>query len=173
MLAKSSSLRWGLAVMLMLSSIISFAQRVVTGTVTGADNQPASGATITVTGTNVATQTDATGKFSISVPQNRNSLTVSYVGAELQTIALAGRTAVNVALKAATSSLSEVVVTGYGTQRKKDVTGSVSVVNVANLRQQPVGTGAEALQGQASGVTIITSGQPGAASDLRIRGITA
>lgn len=173
MLAKTISLRWGLAVFLMLSSFVSFAQRVVTGKVTGTDNQPASGATVTVTGTNVATQTDANGNFTISVPQNRNSLTVTYVGFETQTVPLAGRTSLSLSLKPATSSLSEVVVTGYGTQRKKDITGSVSVVNVTNLKQQPVGTGEEALQGQASGVTILTSGQPGAASDIRIRGITA
>ncbi|MCW3079122.1 TonB-dependent receptor [Segetibacter sp.] len=172
MLAKSTSLRWGLALMLVFFSLISFAQRVVTGRVTGADNQPASGATVTVSGTSTATQTDASGNFSLSVPQGRNSLTISYVGFENQTVAISG-SSVSVALRAATSSLSEVVVTGYGTQRKKDITGSVAVVNVGALKQQPVGTGAEALQGQASGVTIITSGQPGAASDIRIRGITA
>ncbi|MCY7422820.1 MAG: TonB-dependent receptor [Chitinophagaceae bacterium] len=172
MLAKSTSLRWGLALIFMLSSFISFAQRVVTGKITTPDNLPASGATVTVTGTNTATQTDALGNFSLTVPQGRNSLTVSYVGFENQIIAISG-SMVNVNLKASNLALSEVVVTGYGTQRKKDVTGSVAVVDVASLRQQPVGTGAEALQGQASGVTIITSGQPGAASDIRIRGITA
>lgn len=173
MLAKTTSLRWGLAVLLMLSSLFSFAQRVVTGKVTGSDNQPASGATIAVTGTNVATQTDASGNFSISVPQGRNSLTISYIGFENQTIAIGGRTTIPVSLRAANTALSEVVVTGYTAQRKKDIAGSVSVVNVNNLKQQPVGTGEEALQGQASGVTVITSGQPGAASDIRIRGITA
>lgn len=173
MLAKSTSLRWGLAVLLVLSSIVSFAQRVVTGKVTGTDNQPASGATVTVTGTNVATQTDANGNFSLSVPQGRNSLTISYIGFENQTVPLSGRTSVAVSLRAANTALSEVVVTGYTAQRKKDIAGSVSVVNVSNLKQQPVGTGEEALQGQASGVTILTSGQPGAASDIRIRGITA
>ena len=172
MLAKSTSLRWVLALMLIFTTTITFAQRVVTGKVTDPTNQPAAGATVTVTGTNVATQTDAAGNFSITVPQGRNGLTISYVGAEPQQVSATGST-VSIGLRSATSNLNEVVVTGYGIQRKKDVTGSVAVVNVKSLRQQPVGTGAEALQGQASGVTIITSGQPGAASDIRIRGITA
>jgi TonB-dependent SusC/RagA subfamily outer membrane receptor len=173
MLAKQKSLKLGLVFLLTLSSFISFAQRVVTGKITSADNQPASGATVTVAGTNVATQTDASGNFSISVPQGKNSLTVTYIGFETQSVPISGKSSVSVALKSATSALSEVVVTGYTAQRKKDIAGSVSVVNVGNLKQQPVGTGEEALQGQASGVTILTSGQPGAASDIRIRGISS
>jgi TonB-linked SusC/RagA family outer membrane protein len=157
----------------MLSTVISFAQRVVTGKVTGTNDQPASGATVTVSGTNVATQTDVNGNFTITVPQGRNSLTVSYVGFENQTVSVSGKSSVTVGLRASNASLSEVVVTGYTAQRKKDIAGAVSVVNVSNLKQQPAGTGEEALQGQAAGVTIITSGQPGAASDIRIRGITA
>ncbi len=172
MLAKSTSLKWGLVLLLIFTTTMTYAQRVVTGKITDPTNQPAAGATVTVTGTNVATQTDAEGNFSITVPQGRNGLTVTYVGAEPQQVSATGST-VSIGLRSATTNLNEVVVTGYGTQRKKDVTGSVSVVNVNNLRQQPVGTGAEALQGQASGVTIITSGQPGAGSDIRIRGITA
>lgn len=172
MLARFTSLRWGLALMLLLTTSITFAQRIVTGKVTDPTNQPAAGATVTVTGTNVATQTDGSGNFTITVPQGRSSLTVTYVGAEPAQVSVTGSTA-SVTLRNATSNIAEVVVTGYGTQRKKDVTGSVAVVDVKSLRQQPVGTGAEALQGQASGVTIITSGQPGARSDIRIRGITA
>ncbi len=161
-----------IATLLLLFTNVLSAQKTVTGKITDPNNQPVAGATVTVTGTSIATQTDASGNFSIAVPQGRNSLTVSYVGFDNQTVAISG-SSVSIALKAAISSLSEVVVTGYGTQRKKDVTGSVAVVDVTSLRQQPVGTGAEALQGQASGVTIITSGQPGAGSDIRIRGITA
>ncbi len=69
---------------------ISLAQRVVTGKITTPENQPASGATVTITGTNTATQTDALGNFSLSVPQGRNSLTVSYVGFENQIVAISG-----------------------------------------------------------------------------------
>ncbi|MGZ8554261.1 MAG: SusC/RagA family TonB-linked outer membrane protein, partial [Chitinophagaceae bacterium] len=126
-----------------------------------------------VKGTNVATQTDVSGSFSIAVPAGRNTLTISSVGFTPQDVNVSNQNTVSLSLQTATSSLNEVVVTGYTAQRKKDITGSVSVVNVADMKQAPVGTGEEALQGRASGVTVITSGQPGAASDIRIRGITA
>ena len=96
------------------------------------------------------------------------------VGFEALQIPVSGRTTIgDVVLSLSATSLNDVVVTGYTAQRKKDITGSVSVVNVKEMKQLPVGTGEEALQGRASGVTIISSGQPGAASDIRIRGITA
>ncbi len=172
MLAKTM-LKWGLALILLLSSVISFAQKTVTGTVTDANNQPASGATVTVTGTKVATQTDATGNFSISVPAGRNSLTVSFVGFENQIVTIGSQSSLSISMRASANSLSEVVVTGYGSQRKKDITGAVAVVNVANMKQIPTGTPEQALQGQASGVTIVTSGSPGGGSNVRIRGITS
>src|SRR4051812_2020871 len=122
MLAKCISPKWGFAFLLTLFSLSSFAQRIITGIVTAANNQPASGATVTVTGTNVATQTNAEGNFSISVPQGRNSLTVTYVGFENRTIDIGSNSSVSVSLTAASTSLSEVVVTGYTAQRRKDVT---------------------------------------------------
>lgn len=170
MLAKTTSLRWGLAVLLMLSSLLSFAQKVVTGKVTGADNQPAAGATVTVTGTNVATQTDANGNFSISVPQGRNSLTVSYVGYENQAIDVANRSTLSIPLRAATSSLSEVVVTGYSGQQRKNIVGAVSTVRGEQLASVPTGNAEQQFQGRVPGVTVITSGQPGTVSQVRIRG---
>src|SRR4051794_10688117 len=101
--AKWTSLKWGLTFLLTFFSLISFAQRVVTGTVNAA-NQPASGATVTVSGTNVATQTNAEGKFSISVPQGRNSLTVTYIGFENRTIDVGSNSTVTVSLTAASTS---------------------------------------------------------------------
>jgi len=100
-------------------------------------------------------------------------VTISSVGFETQNVPVTTGNRISATLRATTSNLNEIVVTGYSAQRKKDIAGSVSVVNVNNLKQQPVGTGEEALQGQASGVTVLTSGQPGAASDIRIRGITS
>lgn len=173
MLAKSTLLRWGLMLVLTLSSIVTFAQKIVTGKVTGTDNQPASGATVTVTGTNVATQTDLSGNFSLSVPQGKNSLTVTYIGFENQVITIGSQSSLSISLKASSGNLSEVVVTGYGAQRKKDITGSVAVVNVSSLKSVPSGTTESLLQGQASGVTVINSGVPGGGSNVRIRGITS
>jgi TonB-linked SusC/RagA family outer membrane protein len=173
MLVKLAALRLWLAMCLFLVTTVALAQqRTVTGKITDPNNQPVIGATITVRGTNVATQTDAGGNFSLPVPSDRNTITISSVGFEPQDVSVANQTTVNLALRATTSTLNEVVVTGYTAQRKKEITGSVAVVNVAQVRQQPTGTFEEALQGKAAGVTIITSGQPGAGSDIRIRGIT-
>ena len=158
--------------LLMFLSLGAFAQRQVTGKVTsGTDNAPLSYATVAVKGTKVATLTNADGTFSLTMPNGRNTLVISSVGYEDQEVdATSG--AVNVTMKARTSSLDEIVVTGYTAQKKKEVTGAVSVVNVKEMKQTPAGTGEEALQGRASGVNIITSGQPGAASDIRIRGFS-
>jgi len=160
---------------ILLSFLQSVAQqKAITGKVVEpTTGKPIAGATVAVKGTTVATETNAQGNFSISLPNPNAKLVVSSVGFETQEINPSGKTDVSVSLKTTTSTLNEVVVTGYTSQRKKDITGAVSVVNIKEMKQTPVGTGEEALQGRASGITIITSGQPGAASDIRIRGITA
>ncbi len=159
---------------LFLSSQIYAQEKTIVGTITsGKDNTPIGLATVSVKGTKIAVATSANGSFSITVPEGRNTLVVSSVGYSIEEINISGKSSISLVLKESTSSLNEVVVTGYTAQRKKDITGAVSVVNIKDLKQTPVGTGEEALQGRASGVTIISSGQPGAASDIRIRGITA
>lgn len=172
MLEKLTAPRLWLAMLLLFFTTFSFAQKRVSGRITAEDGKPVAGATVTAKGTTTSTQTGDDGSFSLSVPQNATRLVVTSVGYDPQEIGVGSGT-VTVALRANAATLNEVVVTtGYVTQRKKEVTGAVSVVNVNQMRQQPAGTGEEALQGKASGVTIITSGQPGAGSDIRIRGIT-
>jgi TonB-dependent starch-binding outer membrane protein SusC len=162
------------AVFLMFIAASAFAQKTVSGTVTNAkDNQPINGASVLVKGTNVGAATSATGTFTINVPSGKNILVISSVGFDDMEVNVSSQTSITVSLKEKTSSLDEIVVTGYTAQKKKEITGAVAVVNVKELKQSPVGTGEEALQGRASGVTVITSGQPGAASDIRIRGVTA
>ena len=156
---------------LLITSVVFGQTRTVTGKILGADGSPVAGASITVNGTTTGTQTDASGNFSISVPSGRNALTVSSVGFETQNLTLGAGSTVTATLRASATSLNEIVVTGYTAQRKKDVTGSVSVVNVEQLNRQPTGQVANQLQGQASGVTIIGSGQPGEDPQIRIRGI--
>lgn len=174
MLVKLAAQRLWLALSLMLATTVAFAQqRTVTGRVTDPNNQPAVGVTVSVKGTNVATQTDANGGFSISVPNNQSTLTLTSVGFAPQDIDVTNRTEIVVALSATSSNLSEVVVTGYSAQRRKDITGSVAVVDVSDLRQIPTGNVSQALQGQAAGVTVLSSGQPGAGTSIRIRGVTS
>ena len=149
------------------------AQTVVSGTVTSAkDKSPIPFATVTVKGTTVSTTTSQGGEFSISVPSGRKTLVITSGGFEETEFEISGSNVVAIAMRERVTELNEVVVTGYTAQKKKEITGAVSVVNVKEMKQMPVGTGEEALQGRAAGVTIITSGQPGGASDIRIRGIS-
>ncbi|HTI08420.1 MAG TPA: TonB-dependent receptor [Puia sp.] len=151
-----------------------FAQKTVTGRVIGnTDKQPIVGATVQVKGSKVATSTGADGSFSISAKDN-STLVISSVGFEKQEFPVSGRSAIgDVTLVTSTSALNEIVVTGYSSQKKKDITGSVAVVDVKSLRSVPGGNTEALLQGQASGVTVISSGTPGGGSNVRIRGITS
>jgi TonB-dependent starch-binding outer membrane protein SusC len=172
----SSKLTVGLwlAILLLLPATTILAQQMtISGKVTDSNNQPITGATVSVKGSNVATQTNAEGSFSIIVPNAKTVLVVSSIGFEPRELPVGNNTTLNVSLKTTTSNLNEVVITGYTAQRKKDITGAVAVVEVDNMRQIPTGTPEKALQGQASGVTIVTSGAPGGNSNIRIRGITS
>jgi len=163
---------FSLFIFLLLFAFVADAQKQVTGIVKSPTG-PVAGATVVVKNTNVATQSDASGKFSILVPAGKSTLIISFVGLDTKEVDVSKQTDVDVTLATVVSTLNEVVITGYTAQKKKEITGSVSVVNITEMKQQPVGTGEEALQGRASGVTIISSAQPGAASDIRIRGITS
>ncbi|MEP7145035.1 MAG: TonB-dependent receptor [Ferruginibacter sp.] len=148
-------------------------QRTISGKVIDAvTGLPVVGSTIAVRGTNVATESNAEGNFTIAVPNANSRIIVSNVGYEPLELATAGKTTLAVGLKSTTSSLNEVVVTGYTTQRKKDITGSVSVVNAKELVANPGSNVESLLQGKASGVTVGTSGVPGAGASIRIRGFT-
>jgi TonB-linked SusC/RagA family outer membrane protein len=149
------------------------AQKTVTGKVTNkTDNQPIPGASVQVRGTNIGTQTNTEGNFTINVPDDNSVLTVSVIGYEPVEMPVAGKTSFNLSLTQSTSVLNEVLVTGYTAQRKKDITGSVSVVNTKELVSNPGSNVESLLQGKASGVTVGTSGVPGAGASVRIRGFT-
>jgi TonB-linked SusC/RagA family outer membrane protein len=152
-----------------------FAQaRTIRGTVTDSgDNSTIPGATVTIKGTNTATQTNVDGEYTIQVPADNSVLVVSFVGMTSQEITVGSRSQINVALESDQATLDEVVVIGYGTTRKKDLTGAVSVVKVSELTEQPNANLANQLQGRASGITVIGSGQPGTAPQIRIRGINS
>lgn len=168
------TVRLWLAILLLLPATTILAQqKTITGKVTDSNNQPINGATVTVKGSNVATQTNGEGHFAISVPGASSILVFSSVGYEQQEMPVGSNLMLNVSLKTTTSNLNEVVITGYTAQRKKDITGSVAVVEVDNMRQIPTGTPEKALQGQAAGVTVVTSGMPGSNSNIRVRGITS
>lgn len=170
---KLTLLKSGFLISAILFSNLLFAQNQLTGTVKDENGKALVGVTIFVRGTKVATATDANGSFNVTVPKNRPVLVVSSVGYEPQEISVNGLTEIAITMKTSVSTLNTVVVTGYTTQKKKDITGSVAVVNVSDMKQVPSGTAESLLQGQASGVTVISSGAPGQGSNVRIRGITS
>jgi TonB-linked SusC/RagA family outer membrane protein len=146
----------------------------VSGKVTGAiSNDPLMGATVAVKGTQVVTTTDEQGNYTIVVPQLGSVLQISYAGMTAQEVTVNKPGTYNVSLETAPGSLDEVVVVGYGTQKKSVVTGAISSVKAKELEKIPVGRIEQALQGRVSGVTILqNSGQPGSPSTIRVRGIT-
>jgi TonB-linked SusC/RagA family outer membrane protein len=159
-----------LSICCLFLAAVSFAQRTVTGRVTDPSNSGVSGATVSVKGTTTATVTGANGDFSIAVPNNNATLVITSVGFEAQEIPVGSQTTVPVSLRTTAGSLNEVVVTGYSTQRKKDIIGAVSVINTEQLTSQPSANLAAQLQGRAAGVVVSSTGQPGSPAVVRIRG---
>lgn len=144
--------------------------RTITGKVTSSDGKAITGVSVSVKGQNAVVVSSEGGNYSISA-NGAVTLVFSSVGFTTKEVAAgAGQNSLNVILLDETTQLSEVLVTGYSTQRKKDITGAVSVVKVAELISQPVGNAESALQGLASGVTVTSSGQPGDGASVRIRG---
>ncbi|MBP5506411.1 MAG: TonB-dependent receptor [Prevotella sp.] len=141
----------------------------VTGTVTDESGEPLIGVTVVENGANVGAITDLDGKYSLEAPANA-TLTFSYVGYLTQNVKVAGQSTHNVVLKEDNALLDEVVVVGYGIQRKSDVTGALTRVNEEQLNSRPVSNAFEALQGKAAGVDITTSERPGTVGSILIRG---
>lgn len=164
-----------LALFALLLSFSVFAQKTVTGRVIGkADNQPILGATVVIKGSRLATTTAADGTFALKIPDNQANATVTItaIGFEAYSVPLAGGLNLgDIVMSQANSTLNDVIVTGYTAQKKKDITGSVSVVDVKAMNSVPGSTTESLLQGQAAGVTVINSGSPGGGSNIRIRGI--
>jgi TonB-linked SusC/RagA family outer membrane protein len=149
----------------------SFAQKKVTGKVSGGDTGGGlSGATVKVKGSSTATTTGADGSYSITVPNN-GTLEVSFVGYESQDVKVGSGSVVNVVLQASSAALQTVVVTGYGTQERRSITGSVAVVDTKEMTKFAASNIADQLQGKVPGVQMSTSGDPGSAAFVRIRGI--
>ena len=130
------------------------------------------GVNITIDGTTIGIISDINGKYSINLPNANSVLVFSFVGYAVQKIPAAGKTTIDVKLVPNVAQLEEVVVIGYGTQKKVDVTGAVSSVKISDMQKIASTNTSVALQGQVSGVNIVqTNADPGAGADIRIRGI--
>ena len=153
-----------------VTSTVAFAQGKVSGTVVDAAGEAVIGASVMVKGTSTGTITDFDGNFTLQNVPEKASLVISYVGYRNQTIAVAGKNQLNVTLEEDRQLLDEVVVVGYGVQRKSDVTGALTRVGEKELNTKPVSNAFEALQGKAAGVDITTSERPGTVGSIAIRG---
>jgi iron complex outermembrane receptor protein len=147
-------------------------ERQISGTVTSADDQaPLPGANVSVPGTTIGTATNAQGRYKLSVPADADSLRFSFIGFQAQTVAIGGRSTIDIALGQSAQQIEELVVIGYGEQQEQDVTGSVSRVSSADFNQTSSVGPEQLISGKVSGVQISSaSGAPGAGSFIRIRG---
>lgn len=157
----------------LISLIATAQQKTITGKITDSkDGSALPGVTVTAKGTTVATTADNNGNFSISVPAEVTTLVFTFVGFDPQEIVIGSQATIDLAMKASAGNLSEVVVIGYGTQRRKEVTGAISKVSGDKIASIPAPSFEAALQGKAPGVQIIQgNGLAGSGSVVRIRGI--
>lgn len=167
-----SCLRTILSLLFATASTLLFAQQTIRGKITGEGGVGLPNATVQVKGASTATQTDASGQFTISAPANA-TLVVTSVGFETQEIKVSNRSNVNVELRSSTGELQQVVVVGYGTQRKATLTGSVTSVKGTEITKSPTMNVSNSLAGRLPGlVTVTPSGEPGYdGTVLRIRGV--
>ncbi|QJW91548.1 TonB-dependent receptor [Spirosoma taeanense] len=149
--------------------------RRVTGKVTSADDgNPLPGVSVVAKGTSRGTQTDAEGNYSLVLPDNINSLVFSFVGVTTQEVNVGNRSVVNVALSNDTRSLDEVVVTGYGAQSKRNLTGNIAKVASREIENIPVPSVEQAIQGKVAGVQITSlNGKVGQGLQIRVRGTSS
>lgn len=166
--------RLGLWLFLLTLSVHAFGQSIqISGQITEENGEPIPGASVLVKGTTVGTAADLDGRYTLSAPGN-GTLVFSFIGYESQEVNVANRAIINVSLKPTLSDLQEVVVVGYGTQKRSDLTGAVSSVKSEQLTAYPAIDAVQALQGRAAGVQIqATNGAPGAALKVRVRGGTS
>jgi TonB-dependent starch-binding outer membrane protein SusC len=159
-------------ILTILFSTNTFAQQIISGKVTDSENnQGLPGVNIAIKGTTVGTSTDGAGNFKLSVPKEKSTLVFSYVGYRNQEVDVANRTTINVSMVSDNQTLSEVVVVGYGSQERRDVTGAVATIKTQNLKDLPVTSIDQKMAGQVAGVQVSqVSGTPGAGPVIRIRG---
>lgn len=158
--------------MLLMLSFTGFAQQTVTGKVTSSeDGQGIPGVSIMIKGTNKGTTTDGTGSFKIVSSSEKDILGISAIGYVSTEVAIGKRSSINITLAVENQALSEVVVVGYGTQKKSQLTGAISQVSAKQISEMPITNLGQALQGRTAGVDVSQSGsKPGTTPKILIRG---
>jgi len=161
---------------LLFMGTMAFAQsRSLSGTITSAeDNMPIPGVSVSVKGTTLGTVTNVDGKYELKVPENAQTLVFSFVGMVTQDVDISGKTVVDIVMQSQTIGVDEVIVTGYASYRKSEITGSSVQVSGEDLATMPVVSVDQALQGRVAGVNISgSSGTPGSFQNIRIRGVSS
>lgn len=160
--------------LLCFSTIYAMAQdRKVSGKVTDMAGLGVPGATVVVKGSQVGTNTSGEGDFTINVRSNTDVLVVSFVGYKTQEVPVGNQSVINIKIEDDVSALEEVIVTGYTVDSRRETTGAVATVKSKDLTASPSGNVEQQLQGRVAGVTVITNGQPGTTSQIRVRGFGA
>ncbi len=174
---KKSKLKgmWRISALLFFScffALTSFAQQKnLSGKVIGEDGAPIPGVTVVVKGTTNGTITDMDGKFSFSAPSSSKTLSISYIGLKSQEFEIGTQTVFNVTMVSETIGVDEVVVVGYGTRKKEEITGSISTVSNEQMKISSAPSVVSRMQGQVSGVTVTSGNTPGSDATIRIHGI--
>ncbi|UAM97146.1 TonB-dependent receptor [Polaribacter litorisediminis] len=170
---KITTIKHMLFVVALLVTSMVYSQTKIKGKVTDENGMPLPGVTIIVKGTKSGTASDFDGNYSIDASSS-GTLEYSYLGFLTQEISIGGKTIINVTMKPSMESIDEIVVIGYGSQSRTDVTGAVASISNKVLESRPITNIEDALQGQATGLSIsATGGQPGAATKINIRGVSS
>src|SRR5687768_5530463 len=158
----------------MLMTAVSWAQRTVTGRVTDEKGVPLPNVSVLVKNTRVGTVTNTDGTYSLTVPANGRVLVFSSIDMSSEEVSIGNQSSIDVSLQPSERSLQEVVVVGYGTQRRREVTGSIAQIAGSKLRDQPLQSFEQGLSGRAAGVNItIPTGVLGNAPIIRVRGVNS
>jgi len=174
---KKSKLKgiWKISVLLFFSCFLALSsyaqQKTLSGTIKGEDGSPIPGVAVVVKGTTTGTITDMDGKFSFIVPADATVLAVTYIGMKSQEITIGNQTVFNVTLAADVIGIDEIVVVGYGTRKKEELTGSISTVSDKQMKISSAPSVVSRMQGLVSGVTITSANTPGGEATIRIHGI--
>ena len=158
-----------LSVFALLLTVGAVAQNRLTGRITDS-GAPLPGVSILVKGTNVGTTTDGDGKYAVNLPTGQQTIVISFIGYMTQELAVGNRSNIDVVMAADVKALNEVVVTGYGSQSKKDITGAVATIDMKQALAVPAPNIAQAIQGRVAGVTVGNDNSPGGGVMVRIRG---
>ncbi|HDZ04280.1 hypothetical protein LCGC14_0239680 [marine sediment metagenome] len=158
---------------ILLTHVAVFAQDgiSVSGTIVDEVGQPLPGASIIIKGTTTGVQTDFDGIYVLNDVPSSGTLVISYIGFSAKEVMVNNQTTINVSLAEDTQSLDEVVVVGYGTQKKADLTGSITTIKTEDITRTPTSAAMQSLQGKVAGLQVVSSGAPGTGPTIRVRGI--